>query len=64
MKEKMLDRFKFSDELKEKVVIMVVYQNRFPKELSQRMDCQMSIYLLIGCIFIKDHCNSFLRFLQ
>ena len=32
----MLDRFKFSDELKEKLVIRVVYQNRLPKELSQQ----------------------------
>ena len=30
----MLDQFKFFDELKEKLVIMVVYQNRLPKELS------------------------------
>lgn len=36
MKEKMLDQFKFSDELKEKLVMMVVYQNRLPKELSQQ----------------------------
>lgn len=33
MKEKMLDRFKFSDELKEKLVMLVVYQNRPLKEL-------------------------------
>jgi transposase-like protein len=36
MKEKMLDQFKFSDELKEKLVIMVVYQNRLPKELARQ----------------------------
>ena len=36
MKEKMLDQFKFSDELKEKLVIMVVYQNRLPKQLCQQ----------------------------
>ncbi len=34
MKEKMLNRFKFSNELKEKLVMLVVYQNRPPKELS------------------------------
>ena len=34
MKEKMLDRFKFPDALKEKLVMLVVYQNRPPKELS------------------------------
>lgn len=34
MKEKNLDRFKFPDELKEKLVTLVVYQNRLPKELS------------------------------
>lgn len=36
MKEKMLDRFKFSDELKEKLVMMVIYQNRLPKQLSEQ----------------------------
>jgi len=36
MKEKMLDQFKFSDELKEKLVIMIVYQNRLPKELARQ----------------------------
>ena len=35
MKEKMLDRFKFSDELKKKLVMLVVYQNRPLKELSR-----------------------------
>jgi len=32
----MLDQFKFSDELKEKLVMMVVYQNCLPKELSHQ----------------------------
>lgn len=32
----MLDQFKFSNELKEKLVMLVVYQNRLPKELSQQ----------------------------
>ena len=32
----MLDRFKFSDELKEKLVMMVIYQNRLPKQLSEQ----------------------------
>jgi transposase-like protein len=36
MKEKMLARFKFSDKLKEKLVTMVVYQNRHPKELARQ----------------------------
>lgn len=36
MKQKMLDRFKFSDELKEKLVMLVVYQNRPLKELSRQ----------------------------
>ena len=36
MKEKMLDRFKFSDQLKEKLVMLVVYQNRPLKELSRQ----------------------------
>lgn len=36
MKEKMLDRFKFPDELKQKLVMLVVYQNRLPKELSRQ----------------------------
>lgn len=34
MKGKMLDRFKFSDELKEKLLMLVVYPNRPLKELS------------------------------
>ena len=38
MKEKMLDRFKFSEELKEKLVIMVVYLNRLPKNYPSSMD--------------------------
>lgn len=33
MKEKNLSRFRFSDELKERLVSMVVYQNQKPKEL-------------------------------
>jgi len=36
MKEKMPDQCKFSDELKEKLVILVVYQHRLPKESSQQ----------------------------
>ena len=36
MKEKMLDRFKFSDELKEILVMQVVYQNRPLKKLSRQ----------------------------
>ena len=33
MKEKMLSRFEFPYELKEKLVALVVFQNRSPKEL-------------------------------
>ena len=36
MKEKMLDRFSYSDELKDKLVMLVVYQNRPIKELSRQ----------------------------
>jgi transposase-like protein len=36
MKEKMLNQFKFSPDLKEKLVMMVVYQNRHVKEVSQQ----------------------------
>ena len=36
MKEKMLAQFKFSDELKEKLVMMVVYKNRLAKDLSKQ----------------------------
>jgi transposase-like protein len=36
MKEKTLDRFKFSDDLKEKLVMLVVYQNHPIKELSRQ----------------------------
>jgi len=36
MKEKMLDQFEFSDELKEKLVLLIVYQNQSPKTLAKR----------------------------
>lgn len=36
MKEKMLYRFKYSDELKEKLVMLLVYQNYPIKELSEK----------------------------
>ena len=36
MKEKMLEQFKFSSDLKEKLVLIVVYKNRVPKDLCRQ----------------------------
>ncbi len=36
MKAQMLERFQFTDELKEKLVLMVVYQNISPKVLAKK----------------------------
>lgn len=51
MKEKMLARFKFSDELKEKLVTMVVYQNRLPKELAKQYGLP-NVHMLINWVNI------------
>lgn len=36
MKAKMLEQFQFTDELKERLVLMVVFQNQSPKELAKK----------------------------
>jgi transposase-like protein len=36
MKAKMLEQFKFTDELKERLVLLVVFQNQSPKELAKK----------------------------
>ena len=51
MKVEMLDQFKFSDELKEKLVTMVVYQNRLPKELSRQYGLP-NVYILTNWVNI------------
>ncbi|MFZ6024582.1 MAG: hypothetical protein ACOYVG_09040 [Bacteroidota bacterium] len=36
MKAKMLEQFQFTDELKERLVLMVIFQNQSPKELAKK----------------------------
>ena len=36
MKAKMLEQFQFTDELKDRLVLLVVYQNQSPKELAKK----------------------------
>ena len=51
MKEKNLDRFEFSDELKEKLVLLVVYQNQSPKRLAKQYGLP-NVYILSNWVRI------------
>lgn len=51
MKEKTLSQFKFSDELKEKLVLLVVYQNQSPKMLAQQYQLP-NVYILSNWVRI------------
>ena len=37
MKSQMLKPFQFTDELKERLVLLIVYQNQSPKELAKKV---------------------------
>lgn len=49
MKEKNLEQFKFSDELKEKLVLLVVYQNRLPKDLCKQYGLP-NVHMLVNWV--------------
>ncbi len=49
MKEKMLSRFKISDQLKEKLITQVVYQNRNPKDLARQYGLP-NVHMLINWV--------------
>jgi transposase-like protein len=49
MKEKMPEQFKFSDELKEKLVLLVVYQNQPPKILAKQYGLP-NVYILVNWV--------------
>ena len=51
MKEKMLSRFKFADELKDKLTALVVFQNRSPKELAAEYGLP-NVYILANWVRI------------
>ena len=51
MKEKMLSRFKFPNELKDKLTALVVYQNRNPKELVTEYGLP-NVYMLVNWVRI------------
>jgi transposase-like protein len=53
MKEKMIARFKFSDELKEQLVSMVAYQNRLPKELAKQHGLP-NAYILVNWVSVEN----------
>ncbi len=36
MKEEMLEQFRFSDELKEKLIFLIVYKNQSPKSIAKQ----------------------------
>ena len=38
MKEKMLEQFRFSEELKEKIIGLVLYQKQSAKEMAKKYD--------------------------
>lgn len=51
MKEKMLEQFEFPVELKEKLVLLVVYQNRAPKILAKQYGLP-NVHMLINWVRI------------
>jgi transposase-like protein len=51
MKAKMLEQFQFTDELKERLVLMVVFQNQSPKDLAKKYGLPNS-YILTNWVKI------------
>ena len=51
MKAQMLEQFKFTDELREKLVLMVVYQNYPPKALAKKYGLP-NVHILINWVTI------------
>ena len=51
MKAKMLEQFQFTDELREKLILMVVYKNKSPKELAKKYGLP-NVHILINWITI------------
>ena len=51
MKEEMFKQFKFSAKLKEKLVLLVVYQNRSPKSLAQQYGLP-NVHILVNWVRI------------
>lgn len=49
MKEKIVYRFKISDQLKEKLITLVVYQNRIPKDLVRQYGLP-NVHMLINWV--------------
>jgi len=41
MKAKMLEQFQFTDELKERLVLMVVFQNQSPKTIKKPVNIEV-----------------------
>ncbi len=51
MKEEMLERFRFSDELKEKLIFLIVYKNQSPKIIAKQYGLP-NVYMLINWVRI------------
>ncbi|MEJ7674968.1 MAG: hypothetical protein WKF59_20275 [Chitinophagaceae bacterium] len=51
MKEEMLEQFRFSDELKEKLIFLIVYKNQSPKIIAKQYALP-NVYMLINWVRI------------
>ncbi len=49
MKAQMLEQFQFTDELKERLVLLVVFQNQSPKELAKKYGLP-NVHILINWV--------------
>lgn len=57
MKVKMLEQFQFTDELKERLVLLVVYQNQSPKDLPKKYGLP-NVHVLTNWVRISCRCWS------
>ena len=51
MKAKMLEQFQFTDELKDRLVLLVVYQNQSPKDLAKKYGLP-NVHILVNWVRI------------
>ena len=51
MKEEMLEQFRFSDELKEKLIFLIVYKNQSPKSIAKQYGLP-NVHMLINWVRI------------
>jgi transposase-like protein len=51
MKEEMLEQFRFSNELKEKLIFLIVYKNQSPKSIAKQYGLP-NVHMLINWVRI------------